>query len=123
MKQIAAKYIRTEKFSNKNFFIEIKLYEHGFAWGYTWWKKRGIRKKMPSMCDTTLVFEYCVGLCCEEYLQFLGCFNGDKVARRWVRRVMKHCVGDFLKPDGRIDLKKAWETEKKSPLNFYVPLG
>lgn len=120
--QIAAGYIRTEKFSNRNFGIEIKLYEHGFAHGYMWCKKRGMRKKMIGIYDPTLVFEYCVGLCCEEYLQFLGCFRGDKVARRWVRRVMKHCVGDFLLPDGRIDFDKAWAEEKRRPHNYYVPL-
>lgn len=28
------KLLRVEKFSNKNFFIEIKLYEHGLARGH-----------------------------------------------------------------------------------------
>jgi hypothetical protein len=31
MNRVLAEYIRTEKFSNKNFFIEIKLYEGGLA--------------------------------------------------------------------------------------------
>ena len=31
MNRLEAKFLRTEKFSNKNFFIEIKLYEGGLA--------------------------------------------------------------------------------------------
>ena len=108
-----AKYIRTEKFSNRNFNIEIELYEHGLARGSMDYKKRGIKNKMTPGCEWFISYNYCVGLCAWEYTSFLGCFNGDKVARRWVRRVMKHCVGDFLLPDGRIDFEKAEAEEDR----------
>ena len=108
-----AKYIRTEKFSNRNFTIEIELYEHGLARGDMRCKKRGMRKKMAQDCEWFIAYNYCVGLCAFEYTNFLGCFKGDKVARRWVRRVMRHCVGNFLLPDGRIDFEKAEAEEDR----------
>ena len=45
MNRIPAKHIRTEKFSNKNFFIEIKLYEHGLARGHCVCKRCGMDKR------------------------------------------------------------------------------
>ena len=113
MNRVLAKYLRTEKFSNRNFKIEIRLYEHGLARGDMEYKKRGMKAKMSKCCEWFISYNYCVGLCAGEYMQFLGCFNGDKVARRWVRRVMKHCVGDILRPNGSMDFDKAWAEEDR----------
>ena len=110
---VGAKYIRTERFSNRNFNIEIKLYEHGLASGEFDCKKPGMRARMSKNCEWFIMYSYCVGECAGEYERFLGCFDGDKVARRWVRRVMRHCVGDFLRPDGRIDFDKAYAEQDR----------
>lgn len=104
--RVTAKYIRTEKFSNRNFFIEIRLYEQGLARGHCVCKRRGVEQKMERYNSPFLYFPSYSWVSIMEYNEFYGCFAGDKMARRWVRRVMRHCLDGFLKPDGRIDHTK-----------------
>lgn len=107
MNRIPAKHIRTEKFSNKNFFIEIKLYEHGLARGHCVCKRCGMESKMwKSDGSPLLYFPDYHWMTIVEWNEFYKCFASDKTARRWVRRVMSHCFDGFLKPDGNIDHTK-----------------
>lgn len=111
---IDAKYIRTEKFSNKNFFIEIEFYEHGLAKGRCEVKRRGTRGKIHWWASPWLYFPSYHWITIAEWREFYINFVNDKIARRWVRRVMRHCFDGFLKPDGRIDLTKiAIEGDKR----------
>lgn len=106
MNSIPAKYIRTEKFSNKNFFIEIRLYEHGLARGHCVCKRRGVERKMQKNSVPCLYFPSYSWVTIMEYNEFYGCFAGDKIARRWVRKVMQHSLKGFLHPNGEIDHTK-----------------
>ena len=101
-----AKLIETKRFSNKNFRIEIELYEHGLAKGRMECKRRGVERKISAGSFGSLYFLSYGWVSIWEYMEFLGCFAGDKIARRWVRRVMRHCLDGFLRPDGRIDSTK-----------------
>lgn len=104
MAVLEAKYIRTEKFSNKNFFIKIDLYEHGLAMGEGRCKRCGIETKMwKNKGYPMLYFPSYSWVTIAEWHEFYSCFTGDKMARRWVRRVMRHSFDGFLKPDGSID--------------------
>ena len=103
MNRIPAKHIRTEKFSNKNFFIEIKLYEHGLAYGKCECKRRGVEGKMSRISSPFLHFPGYCWVTIMEWNEFMGSLAGDKMARRWVRRVMHRSFDGFLKPNGDID--------------------
>lgn len=103
MADVKAKYIRTEKFSNRNFYIEIELYEHNLAKGHCVCKRRGVEYKMERFSSPILYFPSYSWIAIMEYKEFYGCFAGDKTARRWVRRVMQHCLKGFLHPNGEID--------------------
>lgn len=115
VKIVDAKYIRTEKFSNKNFFIEIELYEHGLAKGRCEEKRWGTRKKKVWWRSPLLFFPSYHWISIPEWREFYINFENDKIARRWVRRVMRHSFDSFLKPDGSIDHTKfAIEDDKRN---------
>lgn len=103
---VAAKHIRTEKFSNRNFYIEIELYEQGLARGRCECKRRGVEKKMLRYNSSLLYFPGYHWMSIVEWNEFYSCFAGDKMARRWVRRVMRHSFDGFLNRDGTIDRAK-----------------
>ena len=89
MNRLEAKYLRTEKFSNKNFFIEIKLYEGGLARGKCRCKRCAVEEKMwKSNGFPLLYFPGYHWMTIVEWNEFYKCFASDKTARRWVRRVM-----------------------------------
>lgn len=101
---VEAKYIRSEKFSNKNFFIKIDLYEHGLAKGECKCKRSGVETKMwKNNGYPLLYFPSYHWIFIAEWNEFYRCFTGDKTARRWVRRVMRHSFDGFLTPNGDID--------------------
>lgn len=107
MNRIPAKHIRTEKFCNKNFFIEIKLYEHGLARGHCVCKRCGMESKMwKSDGSPLLYFPGYHWMTIVEWNEFYKCFASDKTARRWVRRVMQHSFKGLLRPNGEIDHDK-----------------
>lgn len=104
------KLLRVEKFSNKNFFIEIELYEHNLAKGRCEVKREGKRRqknwwKSP-ITSPLLYFPSYHWISIAEWEEFYENFRHDKTARRWVRRVMRHSFDGFLSPDGRIDHTK-----------------
>ncbi len=104
------KLLRVEKFSNKNFFIEIELYEHNLAKGRCEVKREGKRRqknwwKSP-ITSPLLYFPSYLWISIAEWEEFYEKFRHDKTARRWVRRVMRHSFDGFLSPDGRIDHTK-----------------
>ncbi len=104
MNRIPAKHIRTEKFSNKNFFIEIKLYEGGLARGRCECKRCAVEEKMwKSNGYPLLYFPSYHWITIMEWREFYNCFTTDKTARRWVRRVMQHSFKGLLRPNGEID--------------------
>ena len=106
MERVEAKYIRTEKFSNKNFFIEIELYEHGLAKGRCEEKRRGTRGKRKWWRSPFLYFPSYHWVTIMEWNEFYSNFENDKIARRWVRRIMRHCFDGFLTPGGDVDHTK-----------------
>jgi hypothetical protein len=104
MNRLEAKYLRTEKFSNKNFFIEIKLYEGGLARGRCECKRCAVEEKMwKSNGSPLLYFPSYHWITIMEWREFYNCFTTDKTARRWVRRVMQHSFKGLLRPNGEID--------------------
>ena len=104
------KLLRVEKFSNKNFFIEIELYEHNLAKGRCEVKREGKRRQKnwwkSSITSPLLYFPSYHWISIAEWEEFYENFRHDKTARRWVRRVMRHSFDGFLSPDGRIDHTK-----------------
>lgn len=114
MKKIA-KLIETKRFSNKNFRIEIELYEHGLAKGRMECKRRGVEEKMGYYNSPFLYFTGYHWITIMEWNEFYASFAGDKIARRWVRRVMHHCLDGFLRLDGTIDsIKVAIEDDRRN---------
>ena len=107
MNRLEAKYLRTEKFSNKNFFIEIKLYDGGLARGRCKCKRCAVEEKMwKSNGYPLLYFPSYHWITIVEWKEFYNCFTTDKTARRWVRRVMQHSFKGLLRPNGEIDNDK-----------------
>lgn len=107
------KLLRTEKFSNKNFFIEIELYEHGLAKGRCEVKRKGTRGKRYWWASPWFYFPSYHWITFAEWREFYINFVNDKTARRWVHRVMRHSFDGFLKPDGCIDHTKCAIEEDK----------
>ena len=110
---VKVRYLRTERFSNRNVNIKVELYEMDMARidihvkpAYRYYKRKAQRMGDTS-CSTYALFDYCKTEAMFEYACCCSLLRYDKVALRWLRRVMRPCVAPYLLPDGRWSERKA----------------
>lgn len=110
---VKVRYLRTERFSNKNVNIKVELYEMDMARidirvksAYRYYMRKAERMHDTS-CRYNALFDYCKTEAIFEYACCCSLLRYDKVALRWLRRVMLPIVVPMLKPNGDIDYRKA----------------
>ena len=105
-----AKLLGIKKFSNKEYSIEIKFYEHRLAYAdiddKLRWRRRQ-KKNEPWM--TFLIFDGCTSESMYDYFDCLDTLQYDKVARRWFMRQLRYCTDGLLLPNGYQDYEKVYE--------------
>ncbi len=106
---IKVNLIEKKRFSNKRFSIDVELYEHQMARVFINCKKlfRGKKCYRPAFS-----FDDCLTMSVHDYLETLKGLHMDKVARRWLRKVMMHCMEGLLNPDRSINWDKVDEKDK-----------
>ena len=104
--------MRTERFTNKNVDIKVQLYEMDMAivditvkTAYRYYRRLCNRMNLP--WESRARFDYCKEEALWEYVQCLNLLRFDKVARRWLRRVMHPIVAPYLMPKGKMNYRKA----------------
>ena len=109
---IMVKYLRTERFTNKNVDIKVQLYEMDMAIvditvksAYRYYRRQCYKMNIPY--GSRARFDYCKHEALWEYVQCLNLLLFDKVARRWLRRVMHPMVAPYLMPKGKMNYRKA----------------
>ena len=109
---IKVRYLRTERFTNKNVDIKVQLYEMDMAivditvkTAYRYYRRLCNRMNLP--WESRARFDYCKEEALWEYVQCLNLLRFDKVARRWLRRVMHPIVAPYLMPKGKMNYRKA----------------
>lgn len=105
-----AKLLGTKKFSNKEYSIKIKFYEHKMAYADIddkLWRRRGQNKNRPWM--TFLIFDGCTSESMYDYFDCLDTLQYNKVARRWFMRQLRHCTDGLMLPNGYQDYEKVYE--------------
>ena len=105
-----AKLLGIKKFSNKEYSIEIKFYEHRLAYADIddkLWRRRRQKKNVPWM--TFLIFDGCTSESMYDYFDCLDTLQYDKVARRWFMRQLRHCTDGLMRPNGYQDYEKVYE--------------
>ena len=105
-----AKLLGIKKFSNKEYSIEIKFYEHRLAYAdiddKLRWRRRQ-KKNVPWM--TFLIFDGCTSESMYDYFDCLDTLQYNKVARRWFMRQLRYCTDGLLLPNGYQDYEKVYE--------------
>ena len=111
-RKITVRYLRTERFTNKNVDIKVQLYEMDMAivditvkTAYRYYRR--LCNKMNLPWEDRARFDYCKEEALWEYVQCLNLLHFDKVARRWLRRVMHPIVAPYLMPNGKMNYRKA----------------
>ena len=109
---IKVRYLRTERFTNKNVDIKVQLYEMDMAIvditvksAYRYYRRQCYKMNIPY--GSRARFDYCKEEALWEYVQCLNLLLFDKVARRWLRRVMHPIVAPYLTPKGKMNYRKA----------------
>lgn len=114
---VEAKLIEEKYFSNKAYTIKVKLYEHEMARVDVDCKKRFRGRKYHG---GYIPFDQCITESVYDYTETLERMNVNKGARKWLRKVMKHCTEGMLKPNGNMDWKKVKEKENKIHRQSYT---
>ena len=109
---IKVHYLRTERFTNKNVDIKVQLYEMDMAIvditvksAYRYYRRQCYKMNIPY--GSRARFDYCKHEALWEYVECLNLLRFDKVARRWLRRVMHPIVAPYLTPKGKMNYRKA----------------
>ena len=116
---VEAKLIEEKYFSNKAYTIKVKLYEHEMARVDVDCKKRFRGRKYHG---GYIPFDKCITESVYDYTETLERMDVDKGARKWLRKVMKHCTEGMLKPNGNMDWEKVKEKENKVFRKSYTEL-
>ena len=110
-------YLRTERFTNKNVDIKVELYEMDMArididvkTAYRYYARK---YKRGGWYRSNALFDYCKDEAMIEYACCCELLRYDKVALRWLRRVMRPIVAPMLKPNGDIDYRKATDEKER----------
>ena len=106
IKYIKANLIEEKYFSNKAYTIRVRLYEHEMAQIEVDCKKRYNPRKFRGGC---FCFDDCILESMYDYTETLERMDKDKGARKWLRKVMKHCTQGLEKPAGEWDWDKVYE--------------
>lgn len=110
-------YLRTEKFNNRWYKIEINYFDHGMAEVSVHKKPRGnflkrwLRDDHLSPSSAYIPFDECKVESIYDYMDALKVLDGDKVARRWFIRKMRHCTDGLVGLDGKIDMEHIEQVE------------
>lgn len=120
------KYLRTERFTNRNVDIKVELYEMDMAIvditvkpAYWYYQRLCCRMNLPYGCRAR--FDYCKHEALWEYVECLNLLRFDKVARRWLRRVMRPIVAPYVMPNGKMNYRKATdEMERRKCISTIV---
>ena len=110
-------YLRTEKFNNRWYKIEINYFDHGMAEVSVHKKPRGsflkrwLRDDHLSPSFAYIPFDECKVESIYDYMDALKVLDGDKVARRWFIRKMRHCTDGLVGLDGKIDMEHIEQVE------------
>ena len=105
-----AKLLGIKKFSNKEYSIEIKFYEHRLAYADIDDKLRWRRRQKKNVLWMTfLIFDGCTSESMYDYFDCLDTLQYDKVARRWFMRQLRYCTDGLLLPNGYQDYEKVYE--------------
>lgn len=104
---IKVKLIEKKRFSNKVYTIYVELFEHNMADVKVDSKKRF--RGRSRWHGGHILLDACLPEGVYEYVETLERMKVDKGARRWLRRVLRHCLEGLTKPNGRIDWKKVHE--------------
>ena len=109
---IEVRYLYTKRFTNKNVDIKVQLYEMDMAIvnitvksAYRYYMNQCYKLNLP--CGSRARFDYCKHEALWEYVECLNLLRFDKVARRWLRRVMHPIVAPYLMPNGKMNYRKA----------------
>lgn len=105
-----AKLLGIKRFSNREYSIMIKLYEHQMAYADIddkLWRRRRQKKNRPWM--TFLIFDGCTSESMYDYFDCLDTLQYNKVARRWFMRQLRHCTDGLMRPNGYQDYEKVYE--------------
>ena len=109
---IKVRYLRTERFTNKNVDIKVQLYEMDMAIvditvksAYRYYRRQCYKMNIPY--GSRARFDYCKHEALWEYVECLNLLRFDKVARRWLRRVMHPIVAPYLMLKGKMNYRKA----------------
>ena len=109
---IEVRYLYTKRFTNKNVDIRVQLYEMDMASvditvksAYRYYRRLCDRMNLP--WGSRARFDYCKHEALWEYVECLNLLRFDKVARRWLRRVMHPIVAPYLMPKGKMNYRKA----------------
>ena len=88
---ITVRYLRTERFTNKNVDIKVQLYEMDMAivditvkTAYRYYIR--LCNRMDLLWESSARFNYCKQEALWEYVQCLNLLRFDKVACSWLRR-------------------------------------
>ena len=114
-----AKLIEKKYFSNKAYTIKVEIYEHEMARVDVDCKKRFRGRNYHG---GYIPFDECILESMYDYTETLERMDVDKGARKWLRKVMKHCTQGLDKPNGNIDWKKVKEKENKVFRKSYTEL-
>lgn len=109
--------MRTERFTNKNVDIKVELYEMDMArinidvkTAYRYYARKYKRR---GYYRSSALFDYCKDEAMGEYACCCELLRYDKVALRWLRRVMHPIVAPMLKPNGNINYRKATDEKER----------
>ena len=116
---VEAKLIEEKYFSNKAYTIKVRLYEHEMARVDVDCKKRFRGRKYHG---GYIPFDECITESVYDYTETLERMDVDKGARKWLRKVMKHCTEGLLKPNGNMDWEKVKKKENKVFRKSYTEL-
>lgn len=104
---IKAKLIEKKRFSNKVYTIYVDLFEHNMADVKVDSKNRF--RGRSRWHGGHILLDACLSEGVYEYVETLERMKVDKGARRWLRKVLRHCLEGLTKPNGKIDWKKVHE--------------
>lgn len=91
-------------YSDRYFSIHVLKYDHGMARVNLCYKKsHGSFWKLYNFpANDMLTFDECRWTCCDDVYECLCFLRKHKVARKWFRKAIHHCIKDYLLPNGEL---------------------
>ena len=109
VQKIQAKLIEKKRFSNRAYSIDVKIYEHNMARVEVNCKRRF---RGRGYHGGYIPFDECILESMYDYTETLERMNVNKGARKWLRKVMKHCTQGLEMSGGQWDWDKVREKQE-----------